>query len=53
MRDAVPGYDSFEEATVAATRTDASTILELGLPRVGRQRTGPALTATPHPAAAH
>ena len=30
MRDAVPGYDSFEEATVAATGTGASTILELG-----------------------
>jgi hypothetical protein len=30
IRDAVPGYDSFEEATVAATGTDASTILELG-----------------------
>jgi tRNA (cmo5U34)-methyltransferase len=30
MRDAVPGYDSFEEPTVAAAGTDASTILELG-----------------------
>src|SRR5262245_32438473 len=30
MRDAVPGYDSFQEATVAATGTDATTILELG-----------------------
>ncbi len=30
MREAVPGYDRFEEATVAATGTDATTILELG-----------------------
>jgi tRNA (cmo5U34)-methyltransferase len=30
MREAVPGYDSLEEATVAATGTDATTILELG-----------------------
>jgi tRNA (cmo5U34)-methyltransferase len=30
MREAVPGYDRFEEATVAATGTDASSILELG-----------------------
>ena len=30
MREAVPGYDSFEEATVAATGSDATTILELG-----------------------
>jgi tRNA (cmo5U34)-methyltransferase len=30
MREAVPGYDSFEEATVAATGGGATTILELG-----------------------
>jgi tRNA (cmo5U34)-methyltransferase len=30
MREAVPGYDSFEAATVAATGIGANTILELG-----------------------
>ena len=30
MREAVPGYDNFEEATVAATGSDATAILELG-----------------------
>jgi tRNA (cmo5U34)-methyltransferase len=30
MREAVPGYDSFELATVAATATGARSILELG-----------------------
>ena len=30
MREAVPGYDNFEEATVAATGSDATVILELG-----------------------
>jgi tRNA (cmo5U34)-methyltransferase len=30
MREAVPGYDRFEAATVAATGTEATTILELG-----------------------
>jgi tRNA (cmo5U34)-methyltransferase len=30
MREAVPGYDRFEEATVAATGTGATTVLELG-----------------------
>src|SRR3954465_4050838 len=30
MREAVPGYENFEEATVAATGSDATAILELG-----------------------